>query len=373
MKKILHISKYYYPYAGGIEDVCYNIINILKTESGISQRIFCFNDKNETVNELYEDVEITRVAVNRIIASQPISFCFYKELKRVMAEFKPDTVTLHVPNPFAAYHLLRVMHKETKLIVYWHSDIVAQSILYNVIKPIETRLLSRANCIVTTSPTYIEYSKPLLSVKEKVVVIPNTINPNKFCLTTEQMAEISVIKESYGNKPIVLFVGRHVKYKGLEFLIQATKYIHNDCKILIGGKGPLTDDLKLAAKNIANIEFLGRIDDDKLAVFYHAADIFAFPSITKNEAFGVVLAEAMYCSTPAITFEIVGSGVNWVSLDQQTGIECPNSDPVKFGEAINMLLSNSSLRESLGCNAKKRVNDLFVIDQIRDVVIEIHS
>ena len=46
-----------------------------------------------------------------------------------------------------------------------------------------------------------------------------------------------------------------------------------------------------------------------------------FPSITKNEAFGVVLAEAMYCYTPAITFTIEGSGVNWVNLHQVTGLE----------------------------------------------------
>lgn len=49
--------------------------------------------------------------------------------------------------------------------------------------------------------------------------------------------------------------------------------------------------------------------------------MFAFPSVTKNEAFGVALAEAMYCYTPAVTFTIEGSGVNWVNLNGITGIE----------------------------------------------------
>ena len=43
--------------------------------------------------------------------------------------------------------------------------------------------------------------------------------------------------------------------------------------------------------------------------------IFCFPSITRNEAFGIALAEAMYCGKPAVTFTIEGSGVNFVSLD----------------------------------------------------------
>ena len=38
----------------------------------------------------------------------------------------------------------------------------------------------------------------------------------------------------------------------------------------------------------------------------------------------------MYCGTPAVTFTIPGSGVNWVSLNGETGIEVPNGDDKAF-------------------------------------------
>ena len=63
----------------------------------------------------------------------------------------------------------------------------------------------------------------------------------------------------------------------------------------------------------------------------------------------------MYCQLPAITFTIDGSGVNWVSLNSETGIEVSNSNALEFGNAIEKLLSNDALRDQYGRNAKRRL------------------
>lgn len=96
----------------------------------------------------------------------------------------------------------------------------------------------------------------------------------------------------------------------------------------------------------------------------HLSSVFTFPSITKNEAFGVALAEAMYCGTPAVTFTIPGSGVNWVSLNGETGIEVPNGDDKAYAEAIDTLLGDDELREKYGENARKRVKENFTIPKM---------
>lgn len=371
MNKILHVSKYYYPYVGGIEDVCYNIVKFLKSQDNVEQMVFCFNDKDQTIEDKYDGVDIKRVAIKKVVASQPISFCYKSELKKTILQFNPNVIHFHVPNPLVAYYLLKVLPEQTKLIVHWHSDIVAQKLIYSFIKPIETKLLRRANTILATSPNYIEHSKPLAPYKDKVEVLQNIIEPSKFLLNEKVIEQITQIKARYNNKPIVLFVGRHVPYKGLAYLIQAAKEVNSDCQILIGGGGVLTEELKRDALELQYIEFLGRIDEDMLAAYYHAADIFAFPSITKNEAFGVVLAEAMYCSTPAITFTIEGSGVNWVSVNGETGIECENGDSLAFAKAIDKLLTDSSLRDKLGCNAKKRIEELFVINEVGSKIVKL--
>jgi glycosyltransferase involved in cell wall biosynthesis len=103
-----------------------------------------------------------------------------------------------------------------------------------------------------------------------------------------------------------------------------------------------------------------------LSRYYYAASVFAFPSITKNEAFGMALAEAMYCHTPAVTFTIPGSGVNWVNLDGVTGIEAPNGDVKAFAAAIDRLLTDEALAKSYAEAAHQRVAEHFTVSKMME-------
>lgn len=78
-------------------------------------------------------------------------------------------------------------------------------------------------------------------------------------------------------------------------------------------------------------------------------------SITKNEAFGLALAEGMYYGKPAITFKIEGSGVNYVNLSGITGLEVDNKDIKKYAQAMIKLAKNPELRDKYGKAAKERV------------------
>lgn len=368
MIRILHISKYYYPYAGGIEDVCYNVVRILQNQIGVQQYVFCFNDKNQTINDAYNDISVRRVAIKRVVSSQPISTCYKKELKDLIVSFKPTHIHFHAPNPLGAYFLMKIIPQEVKLVVHWHSDIVAQKFIYSIIKTSETKLLKRADIIIATSPDYALFSKPLNRFSAKVEVVQNVIDPVKFAMTEKLKKQIAHIKQSYGNRPIILFVGRHVKYKGLKYLIESAGNVKEECIIIIGGNGSLTEKLKKKSDLAKHVIFVGRIVDEELAAYYNAADIFVFPSITRNEAFGIALAEAMYCETPAITFTIEGSGVNWVNLKGVTGIEVENSNSALLAQAIDTLLQNNQLRETMAINAKKRIEELFIVEKIEEKI-----
>lgn len=373
MKKILHIPNYYPPHTGGIEDVCFNIVRLLQKSPDYEQYVICFNDVKESKKEVYDGVEVVRAGVWKKIASQSISFAYKRELKRILKQYRPDVVHFHAPNPFVNWLLLSLLPKDVKLIVHWHSDIVAQVFAYRFVKPIETRLLKRADTIIATSPNYVDFSKPLQKFKDKIIVIQNIIDTSKFIISEQQLKKIEEIKLHYQNLPIILFVGRHVLYKGLTCLIEASKKISNKCAVVIGGKGPLTEELKEAAKDLKHVHFVGRIPDEDLVAYYYAAQIFAFPSITKNEAFGVALAEAMYCQTPAITFTIDGSGVNWVNLNGTTGIEVANSDVTGLSMAIDTLLANKEMQEQMAINAKRRVEELFVPEKIEEKIKRLYE
>ena len=73
----------------------------------------------------------------------------------------------------------------------------------------------------------------------------------------------------------------------------------------------------------------------------------------------MALIEAMYCRCTPIVFHIEGSGVNWVSIKDQTGLEIPLGDISGYANAIDNLLNNHSLRERLAEVAHQRVIDMF--------------
>ena len=102
-----------------------------------------------------------------------------------------------------------------------------------------------------------------------------------------------------------------------------------------------------------------------MIAYYLACDIFCFPSITKNEAFGIALAEGMYFAKPAVTFTIPGSGVNYVNLADVTGIECPNGDVRAYANALKTLADNPELREEYGKAAKQRVEENFMYEELK--------
>lgn len=368
--KVLHIGKYYAPIEGGIEAINHTIVEALK-DNETQQRVISFNSKNMSVEEDIDDTCIVRTASLGVVASQPLSLKYLTEMRRAINMFQPDIIHFHYPNPLGAIFLRLSIEKHNKLIVHWHSDIVAQKKILPLLRPIENWLLKRADVIIATSPLYAKTSEPLLHWSSKIKVIPCSINENNFILNNEDKKAIKEIKIQYGNKPIIFFIGRHVEYKGIEFLLKAEKEVQSDCVFIIAGKGPLTETLK-SKYNSERIKWIGRISNEQIRRMMHAATLFAFPSITKNEAFGIALAEAMYCDLPAITFTIQDSGVNWVCPNNECGIEIENGNYLKYAKAIDALIENDDKRLLLAQNAHNRVVEKFTTESVTPRYVDLY-
>jgi rhamnosyl/mannosyltransferase len=354
-KTILHVSKYYYPYLGGIETLARSLAEGMVNYHNV---VVCFaTDGKDQVDEI-NGVTVYRVKVQFSLLSQDVAFGYYEKLKHLMAEFEPEYVHVHCPNPFVYPLVAKIMRTETKLVLHWHSDILSKGIFYQLVKPFESHILSKATRIIATSPNYIHPSSPICAYKEKISVVQNGMVPSDFDLKEGEEQKIANIKAKYDNKPLVLFVGRHIHYKGIDWLIDIAQMVKGDCKFIIAGQGPLTEKLK--SKNISSkVEFTGKLPADELRCYAHAADIFAFTSNTKAEAFGIALAEAMYCGCVPVVFHLEGSGVNWVSIKDETGLEVPLGNLQAYAEAIDRLLSEGELRAKLSVAARQRASSLF--------------
>ncbi|MBQ6782382.1 MAG: glycosyltransferase [Acholeplasmatales bacterium] len=372
MKRILQIDNYMYPHIGGIEQVTRDVLNALKDE--YEMRILCFNHGKGTITDKVDGVDVTRVNCQVKVASQSIALSYGKVLKKIMKEYKPEIVIFHYPNPFVAHFLKRYLKKrDFKFIVWWHLDITKQKILGKLFKGQTKKLLKYADKVVATSPNYIEGSPFLKENENKCIVIPNCVSQERLKYDETHIAKAKEIKEKYNGKTILFGFGRHVEYKGITYLVKASKKLDDSYAVLIGGKGPLTEGLKEEAKDDNKVEFLGRISDDDLKAYLLACDIFCFPSITKNEAFGIGLAEAMYYGKAVITFNIPGSGVNYVSIKDETGLEVENQNVEAYAEAIKKLSNDNELRLKFEKNSKDRVNELFLDSRFNTLVNELIS
>jgi len=370
MMKILHISKYYSPFIGGIETVAKQLVTGLGQYQNM---VICFSNDKQTHFDEVDGVQVIRVGVCASISSQDIAPSYYTHLRRIMHSFNPDAVHIHCPNPFVYPILLWLLPKRTKLVVHWHSDILGKGWLYHLISPLEHKLLKRANLILTTSPNYAHNSAPLQPFKHKISILPNVITPEKLDLQPSDNQRIQEIRQLWPNKILLLFCGRHVPYKGVDQLIEAEQWMSPNIHILIAGNGPLTQDYQNLAKNCERITFLGSLSDDELRCYLHAADLFAFPSVNKAEAFGVALAEAMYCYCVPIVFHIEGSGVNWVNINKETGLEIPIGYANEYAKAVNLLSSDEQLRKQMAIAANHRISDLFTTTSFNQQINHIYS
>ncbi len=359
-KRILQISNYYPPELGGIEKIAQAISRAI--EGQYEEKVICFTHDKKDKNEFIGNSEIIRCGTKLMIDSQQLSFSIGKKMKRLMMNYEPEIIIIHLPNPFTSYLVKKYIRSGTKLVVYWHSDIVKQRIGEKIFRKMILGLLERADKIVVTSPNYMYDSKYLSQYKNKCFIIPNCIDEEALQQNKSSKAFADKIRKDNDNKIICLSVGRQVPYKGFEYLIKAFKELDDRYVLyLIGRKGESTHEIERLTKGMESVYLIGEVDHDVLKGYLAACDIFCFPSITKNEAFGIALAEGMYFNKPTITFTIDGSGVNYVSVKNVTGLEVPNRNIIEYAEAIKRLAEDSELRKRLGENAGKRVRELFLL------------
>jgi rhamnosyl/mannosyltransferase len=106
--------------------------------------------------------------------------------------------------------------------------------------------------------------------------------------------------------------------------------------------------------------------------FFHACDLLVLPSITKNEAFGVVQLEAMACGKPVVSTRLE-TGVEYVNQNGKTGFIVPPRSPRPLAGAINRLLEDEELRTQMGIEGRKRVKKEFTKEKMAHKTLKLYE
>lgn len=201
------------------------------------------------------------------------------------------------------------------------------------------------------------------STKNRIKIIPNGI-PIGF-----KSKDNSVIK-----KYDVLFVGRLVRQKGINFLLEAVKIFQKKYKktirVAIVGEGPLKNELVKMCKKLKimhSVKLLGfKNDIDRIM---KSSKILALPS--QSEGFGIVLLEAMKNKLPIIATNV--GGIPEIITNGHEGILIPKKNPKILANSIKIILENSELRKQFIHNAYKKVENQYSIEKYAHSMFNLYS
>jgi len=362
--KVLQLGKFYFPVVGGIETAIKNICEGLTRE--VEFRVLVANTCYRTEHDAGP------IAVTRAASAGKLFSCSLAPTYPLWArKFDADIIHVHLANPLAEFSGL-LAPRGVPVVAHFHSDVVRPipgplRIVYNQFLHAFYR---RANCIVVPTPRHIDVSDFVPHYRKKCRVVPFGIELSRFDLDKAGNKKVDSLKDGM---PTILFVGRLVPYKGVEFLIRAMEKVK--ARLWIIGTGPLEDSLKrlAVARGIADrVVFLGHVSDEDLVAYYHACDIFVLPSITNQEMFGLVQVEAMACRKPVVSTDLP-TGVPWVNQHGKTGYCVAPGNPAELASALQYLMDNAELRSEMGAAGRMRVEQQFSSTTMAESMLQVYQ
>ncbi len=362
LMRILQLGKFY-PVSGGVERVMVDLLQGLSDQGLICDMLCCHAvvGASRRVVEVASNAHIICEKSLLKKYSTMISIQMIIELRRICRNY--DIIHVHHPDPMAALALLLSGYKG-KVVVHWHSDILSQRSLLRLYMPLQNWLLRRAAVVVGTTPVYVQQSPHLQAVQKKCTYLP--IGTHPVVWNDERVARI---RAQYPGKHIVFSLGRLVRYKGFEYLVEAARELSDDYVVLIGGGGELREKLqdRIDIYGLSDrVKLLGRVPDEDLPNYFQACDLFCLSSILRTEAFAIVQLEAMSCGKPIVATNIPGSGVSWVNAHGVSGLNVPVADSHALAEALISIMENESLRKRLSQGASRRYKEIFQFDEMID-------
>ncbi len=348
---------------GGVEKLIASLANKF-AENGFLVEILCTYYFGKPVYELNEAVQI-RYLTNRLPNRE--EFLAAKKsgnLLRTIVEGIRASVTLHVKK-HTMIDAIRNIHDGVIISTrHEHSVLLSKYADPSVLKIAQLHNDHRfdATLISDFQEKYENIDYFVLLTEQTCEEVKGFLkghNNHTKCLTIPNFIEIPLVDTSIQKKKQVIAAGRLHEDKDFSALLRiwavAKQNLDEEWKLLIAGEGLLESALKAEASTLGiadSVCFVGALDHDDL--LGEMAASYAYLMTSKEESFGLVLAEAMACATPAISFDVrVGPKV--IIEDGVTGFLVENRDEKVFAQKLTELLQQLEKALEMGKIAKQKI------------------
>ena len=352
--RVLHAYKVYLPNVhGGIPSVIAMLATLRRL--GVKTDVLVACQRGVGCKYEFEGVDVEAISSIGTVMSTPLAPTYpFRLVKRARST---DIVVHHAPFPLTDIGVL-LMPRDKVLIVHWHAEVIGRPWLMRILSPFIRNSLRRADRIIVSDRIIVDKSPFLKDFAAKCVVIPYGCDDAYWGrLSPGEQQAVDDLQRRHPR--LVVAVGRLVSYKGYEVFLRAMREVDADAVII--GEGQLKPDLIKLADELGvfhRVKFLGVLGSHEVKQYIHAAKVFAFPSVTEAEAFGIVQLEAMSAGKPVVNTALA-TAVPKVARDGKEGLTVPPSQPAAFAEALRRLLDQPDYAASLGKAGKERVRTEF--------------
>lgn len=211
---------------------------------------------------------------------------------------------------------------------------------------------------------------------EKIRVIPNCVDPQKFKPSNAYGPEDIGLPNSITDHPVILFGHQLSEQKGVPYLLSAFKALRQQlsCNMILLGENLLSTNQYKKISNNEAIYHLEHVPYTKMVALYNIADVFVLPSVTmvnNEEQFGMCALEAMACGVPTVVTKT--GGLPYVAEHGKTSRVVEERNPNAIADALELLLENDKLRRQYSSNARQRATTAFHPTHVADLLDQFYT
>jgi len=318
---------------------------------------------------LPECYEIDTLAISEVIKSRTgflkvilmvsvfFIFTFFECLKE-----KPDILHGHwaFPGGYIGYLMSKIFGK--RFVVTVHGGEIALLKKFKFLRKIVVNSCNQSSLVIVNSSFTKNEMMKLGVYNEKITIIK--IPPN-FVEQETNIENLKTFRKKFTDlsSKIILFVGRLVELKGVEYLIRSLIEIKKiEVHLIIVGNGPLKNNLHKLTSSLSlenKVSFFGRANKKELGALHGISDVLVCPSIIDSqgatEGLGLVIPEAMNSELPVIATS-VGGIVDTVK-NEVNGLLVSQKDPKALALAIERMFYDTELKNKMINNSKETVKE----------------
>ena len=344
--------------------VCCNYDDEEDKKDKKKKRSFLEDDK------LHPNLKIYRISsINVFVSKEDKSakLSAWHDVKHTMDAFKPDIVHINSEFMVGYFGLIYSRHRNIASVYTFHTlweDYVDGYIKFMPVYPAKKIAkefikfyLKRANILIAPTVNIANVIKSYGIERDAKILptgIPQALDVKKLNVRPLFFNQLHTLLPRVQKKHILLYVGRVVKEKNLDFLfpvLAEVKKTFKDTVLVFVGGGPELDNLKEKAKKTGyarDIVFAGYRSREELAYFYSVTDVFVFPS--KTETQGLVTLEAMMAGVPVVA---IGERGTLDVMKGDNGGFMVKEDVNEFSQRVLELLKDKELYAEKSQKAKK--------------------